>query len=215
MNDAHIAAIISAASAIGGVILGNSFVAIKESLKDRKKDKRESSYLAILVVSHLDRFANGCWYVAKDDGEIEGRPAGGNGEYWMPTVKAPEFLPLEIEVEWRVLPKGLMYDILQIPDKREHIENRLSSIWDYDDGPDYSEYFFARQRHYAELGLQVSAVAKRLRVHAGMPIEGALTGGGNREAALQKVLDQIDALEAENAKRRAEERMPLIVVPQQ
>lgn len=215
MNDAHIASIISAVAGISGVILGNSLVAIKESLKDRKKDARDSSYLAILVVSHLDRFANGCGYVAKDNGEIDGRPAGGNGEYWKPTAKSPQFLPLEIDVEWRVLPKELMYEIFQIPDKREHIENRLSGIWEYGDWPDHSEFFLTRQRDYAELGLHVSAVAKRLREHARMPVEGALTDGENRESSLQAVIDQIDALREANAKRRVEELKRLNVVPQQ
>lgn len=139
MTDAHIAAIISAVAGITGVILGNSFVAIKEWLKDHKKDERDSAYLAILVVSHLDRFASGCWYVALDDGTSEGRPAG--GEYHQVTVSAPEFLPLEIRVEWKVLPKDLMYDILQIPDKREHIENRLTGIWKFDDPPEYTDFF--------------------------------------------------------------------------
>lgn len=79
MNDTHIAAIIGAGAGIFGTLLGNSFVAIKEWLANRKKEKRDSSYLAILVVSHLDRFANSCMHVALDDGTEYGRPAG-NGE---------------------------------------------------------------------------------------------------------------------------------------
>lgn len=176
MNDAHIAAIIGAGAGITGVILGNSFVAIKEWWKDRKKDQRDSAYLAILVVSHLDRFASRCWHVALDDGMSEGRPAG--GEYHHVTVSAPEFLPLEIRVEWKVLPKDLMYDILQIPDKREHIENRLSGVWEFDDPPEYTDFFWTRQRDYAELGLHVSAVAKKLRIYADMPVEASPPGDG-------------------------------------
>lgn len=215
MNDAHIAAIISAVSGITGVILGNSFVAIKESLKDRKKDERDLNYLAILVVSHLDRFVNSCWYVAKDDGTIEGRPAGGNGEYWKATASAPEFKPLEIDVEWKVLPKELMYDILQISDKRDYLQSRLASIWEYDDGPEYSDYFSTRQSEYAQLGLHVSAVARRLREHSGMPIGVPDAGGWVREAALQKVIDQVEAQRMENAKRAAETWAALDAASQQ
>jgi hypothetical protein len=201
MNDAHIAAIIGAGAGITGVILGNSFVAIKEWLKDRKKDERDSAYLAILVVSHLDRFANGCWYVALDDGTSEGRPAG--GEYHHVTVSAPEFLPLEIRVEWKVLPKDLMYDILQIPDKREHIENRLTGVWEFDDPPEYTDFFWTRQRDYAQLGLRVSAVAKKLRIYANMPIETSPPGDWNREVSLQEVIDKVDAERAAYEKRLA------------
>jgi hypothetical protein len=62
-------------------------------------------------VSHLDRFANACLGVAHDDGTTYGAPAGKNGQHEV-TVAAPEFKPLDIEVEWKVLPKDLMYDIL-------------------------------------------------------------------------------------------------------
>ena len=72
MNDAHIAAIISAIAGIAGVILGNSFAAIKEWVVKRKRDERDGAYLAILVVSHLDNFANGCLHVAL--GKIGARP---------------------------------------------------------------------------------------------------------------------------------------------
>lgn len=204
MTDAHIAAVISAGAGITGVLLGNSFVAIKEWFKDSKKDERDCAYLAILVVSHLDRFASGCWHVALDDGTSEGRPAGRNSEYHEVTVSAPEFLPLEIKVEWKVLPKDLMYDILKIPDKREHIENRLSGVWAFDDPPDYADFFWARQRDYAELGLHVSATAKKLRRYADMPIEVSSPGEWNRDVSLQEVIDRIDAERAAYEKRRGE-----------
>lgn len=204
MTDAHIAAIISATAGITGVLLGNSFVAVKEWWKDSKKDERDSAYLAILVVSHLDRFANRCGHVALDDGTSEGEPAGRNREYHQVTVNAPEFLPLEIKVEWKVLPKDLMYDILQIPDKREHIENQLSGVWEFDEPPDYTDFFWTRQRSYAELGLHVSAIAKRLRMYADMPIEASPPGDWNREVSMQEVIDKIGAKRAANEKRVGE-----------
>lgn len=215
MNDAHIASIISAVAGISGVILGNSFVAIKESLKDRKKDKRDLHYLGILVVSHLDRFANGCWHVAKDDGTIEGRPAGGEGSYWQATVSAPEFSPLEIDVEWKVLPKELMYDILQIPDRREHVQNKVSTAWEYDDQPDYPDYFSTRQREYAVLGLHVSDVARRLRKHANLPFDEPAPGGWIRDASLEMIIENIDTQRKANTKRDLEMAQALIAASQQ
>ena len=200
MNDAHIAAIISAVSGISGVILGNSFVAIKESLKDRKKDKRDLNYLAILVVSHLDRFVSGCWSIAMDDGTSEGRPAGRDGSR-QTTVTPPEFLPLEINVEWKVLPKDLMYEILEIPDRRERLESHLSGIAEFEGPPDYTDFFWTRMHDYAELGLHVSAVAKRLRKHAGLPIEEPAGDEWNRETDFQKVIEKIDVWRAEQEKR--------------
>lgn len=206
----HISSIITAGAGITGVLLGNFFVAIKEWAVTRKKDARDSAYLAILVVSHLDRFANGCLHVALDDGTDQGQPAGGDGEFHEPTVSAPEFSPLDIKVEWKVLPKDLMYEILQIPDKRDGIENRLAGILEFDyDPPDFPDYFWARRRDYAELGLHASDLAKKLRKHAGMPITRARLGEWNRDTAMQEVMDLIDAKRAEKDKRDKES--PLIL----
>lgn len=97
-----------------------------------------------------------------------------------------------------------MYDILQIPDKREHIENRIIGIREFDDPPDYSEFFWARQRDYAELGLHVSAVAKKLQKHAGLQIEESPPGEWNRDTAMQKIIDEIDKKRAAYEKRVAD-----------
>ena len=98
-----------------------------------------------------------------------------------------------------------MYDILQIPDKREHVENRLTDIAEFDDPPDYANYFSSRQRAYAELGLRASEVARNLRKHAGMPIEDHLVNGvWNRDVAMQNVVNELDEQKAAYEKSRAE-----------
>lgn len=158
------------------------------------------SYLAILVVSHLDRFTNRCWHVALDDGTSEGRPAGHDGTY-QTTVTVPDFKPLEIEVEWKALPRDLMYDILQIPDKQEHIQNGLANPG-FDDPPDYCEFFWTRQRAYAELGLYVSGVAERLRKYTGMPVVESRPGEWNRDVSLRETVDKVDKERAESETRQ-------------
>lgn len=210
LDSTHVSALIGAGAAIIGVLLGHLIVAVKEWWVARKKDQRDSAYLAILVVSHLDRFANGCMQVAHDDGTDQGQPAGNEGEFHAVTVKPPEFRPLEIEVEWKVLPKELMYEIFTIPDKREQIENQLAGIDEYDfDPPDFPEYFLTRRREYAELGIYVSAVAKKLRKHASMPIEMPGPGEWNRDDALRVVLESIGRKRAEREKRFAESEFDL------
>ncbi|CAG9238159.1 hypothetical protein PSP6_80001 [Paraburkholderia tropica] len=116
METGNVSAIISATAGISGVLLGNSFVAVKEWLVGRSKRQKDTAYLAIIVVSHLERFASGCLHVALDDGTESGRPAGNNGDGYVPTVRLPEFQPLDIGVEWKVLPQQLMYSILLLPD---------------------------------------------------------------------------------------------------
>ncbi|WP_175771237.1 hypothetical protein [Burkholderia ambifaria] len=193
MDTGNVSAVISAASGISGVLLGNSFVAVKEWLTNRSRRQKETAYLAIIVVSHLDRFANGCLHAALDDGTEYGRPAGRNEEEYTPTTTPPEFQPLDIDVEWKVLPKDLMYAILRLPDQKEKIQNTLAGIAEFDDDyPDHTEYFWSRRRAYADLGLQTSNLAQRLRRHAGMPLELPKPGEWSRDEDLRGVVKEID-----------------------
>ena len=203
MDAGNVSAIISALSGLTGVAIGAYLTHLREQHNAKIKDERDGSYLAILVASHLDRFANGCWSCALDDGTAYGQPAGEDGRY-QTTVEPPQFNPLEIDVEWKVLPKDLMYDILQIPSKREHITSRLAGIAEHSDPYDPGDYFWSRQRDYAELGLHTLAVAKRLRKHAGLPIDEAPSGEWNRADSLQGVIDDIDQKRAAYKKRLAE-----------
>jgi hypothetical protein len=205
LDTGNVSAIISATAGISGVILGNAFVAIKETLINRSKRKKDSEYLAIIVVSHLDRFANGCSHVAFDDGTEEGRPAGNHGEEYAPTVNPPEFQPLDIDVEWKVLPRDLMYAILRLPDQKEQIQSRLAGIAEFDnDYPDHAEYFWVRRRDYASLGLQASKLAMRLRKLGGLPLEEPEPGDWCRDQALRDVVEKIDE-EREAYERRMTE----------
>lgn len=204
MDSANVNAIISAISGLAGVGIGALLTHLQELRAEKIKDKRDTSYLAILVVTHLDRFANGCMSVAYDDGTSEGRPAGEDGIYHQTTARPPEFAPLDIKVEWGVLPRKLMYDILEIPAKQEHLENQLNSVWEFDNPPDYTEFFMRRRRDYADLGLKVSGVAKRLREFAQMPIEEGIPGDWNRDVAMQEIIDKLDAARAAYEKRQAE-----------
>ncbi|KVO77098.1 hypothetical protein WJ79_12345 [Burkholderia ubonensis] len=205
MDTGNVSAIISATAGISGVLLGNSFVAVKEWLTNRSKRQKETAYLAIIVVSHLDRFANGCLHVALDDGTEYGRPAGRNEEEYTPTTTPPEFQPLDINVEWKVLPQDLMYAILRLPDQKEKIQNTLAGIAAYDDDyPDHTEYFWTRRRAYADLGLQTSALANRLRRHAGMPLESPKPGEWCRDEELSDVVKMIDDKRDAHNRRLAE-----------
>lgn len=207
METGNVSAIISATAGISGVLLGNSFVAVKEWLVGRSKRQKDTAYLAIIVVSHLERFASGCLHVALDDGTESGRPAGNNGEECAPTVRPPEFQPLDIDVEWKVLPQQLMYSILLLPDQREQIQNRLVGIQEFDDDyPDHTEYFQARRRDYSELGLQASDLARRLRKHAGMHIEDPKPGVWSRDQELRDQIVRIDDERKEAERRIAEYR---------
>jgi len=203
MDTGNVSAIISAAAGISGVLLGNSFVAIKEILTNRSKARKDTAYLAIIVVSHLERFADGCSHVAYDDGTAYGAPAGKDGSCEA-TTKPPEFQPLDLDVDWRVLPRDLMYAILRLPSEREKIQSKLEGFSYDDDHPYYTEYFWVRRREYACLGLHASALERCLRKHAGMPIDVPKPGDWCRDKALRNVVTEIDEKRQASAQRLAE-----------
>lgn len=210
LDSGNISAIISGTAGIVGVVVGSSFVAIKEAIIGWRRRAKDRAYLAVLVVTHLDRFANACWHVALDDGSVEGRPAGKDGIFYQATTTVPTFQPLDIDVDWKVLPNDLMCAILALPARQEHLENQLESIHAFDDWPEYAEYFWSRRRDYAELGLHVSALAMALRRHAGMPTESMKSGGWDRDQSFNEVIAKVDSERAEYEKRLAQRPVPTL-----
>jgi hypothetical protein len=190
-----ISAVISASAGLGGVWLGGRLTSEREEARERERNKKETAYLAIFVVAHLDRFADNCLRVAHDDGTEDGRPAANNGCHEV-TVAPPTFDPLVFEVNWKALPAGLMYDILGLPHRVEQLQHHLSGVGEYDDPPEYTEFFWARQHGYAVLGLEVSEIAQRLREHAELPPRPPNPNGWDRDAALLGIREKISGEQA-------------------
>lgn len=192
MDSGNISAIISASAGIGGVLLGNSFLTLKEVIFNNKKKKKDITYLTIIVTSHLERFANGCMSVANDDGKEYGTPAGEDGVTYVTTTTAPNFSPLEIDVEWKLLPSHLLYLILRLPDEIEHLENYLNNILKYsNDFPENTEFFQQRRIGYAELGLKASKISKDLFNYSKLSFEEPASNDWDRDKELSKVIEKI------------------------
>jgi hypothetical protein len=155
--------------------------------------------LAILVVAHLDSFVDDCVQVAFDDGTSEGRPAGDGHTFSQATVSLPTLDLLSLDVDWKVLPATLMYNVLGLPHRVQQIATRLQAPG-FDDPPDFSEFFHERQYRFAVLGLEVSKLARELRTHAKLPAPHGEAAEWDRDALLN---NQITSLEAEYAARAA------------
>jgi hypothetical protein len=179
------------ASALGGVFLGGYLTTRREKDKEEKRVKTEASYLAILLVAHLDRFASACLDVAYDDGTSQGHPAGEGGFYEI-TVTAPTFDPLSLSgVDWKVLPADLMYGVLNLPYKTEQLNKRIGEAWEFDTPPDFAEMFWTRQMGFAQLGLEVSELTRKLRKHAGLPAEKAREDKWDRDVHLNDIMSKL------------------------
>ncbi|CAE6843983.1 hypothetical protein R69658_06854 [Paraburkholderia aspalathi] len=165
---AFVPSIISAVSGLAGVALGGVLTSSRERSRELSANAKAADYLAILVVAHLDRFVDACVDVVGDDGTAYGQPAGKGGEHEV-TVDRPRFDPLAIDVDWKSLPAELMYPILNLPYRIETLEHHISSIAEHDTPPDYAAFFWERQHGYAVMGIEVSALAARLRENAKLP----------------------------------------------
>ena len=104
----------------------------------------------------------------------------------------PDFDPHKIDVNWRILPPDLIYELFAIRSRRESIDSYLDNPG-FDDPPDYSEFFWWRGFLYAQLGQRVSAIALRLRKAGGIPDEVLNPGDWSRDEAFAEVIEKYNA----------------------
>ena len=120
----------------------------------------------------LDRFISGCVNVVGDDGLWQGMPdKDGYSRIQEPT---PEFLPQNLEVEWKSLPVNEMYEILNFPVEIENANSIIDSTFEHAASPpDFSEGFEERQYQYSILGCRANDLANKLRKLSKLPEKNA------------------------------------------
>ncbi|HFG2217241.1 TPA: hypothetical protein ACGF9Q_003641, partial [Vibrio cholerae] len=88
------------------VILGGLFgfllTILKELAAEKKSKAAETYYLSIIVTSRIEQFIVGCREVVTDNGTVDQ-----NG-YTYYHSQTPSFTPLELEVDWKILPQELL-----------------------------------------------------------------------------------------------------------
>ena len=149
-----------------GVVVGSFLAIAKDSFAAWKQRKQEGSYSAIRLICILHEYADHCVDVVKDNGTIQGMPAGRTAdgqEYYEPQVREPEPPHYPEDIAWRSLPKDLMYQVLGLANKARTTGRHIEGTYEYvATPPDYSEFFEARQEGYAKLGYDALHLAERL-----------------------------------------------------
>ena len=186
--------LITAVSGLGGVWLGALLTAKREASREEIRAAKDVSYLAILVVAHLDLVINGCVDVAGDDGSEYGGPSRSDG-YYIAIKKRPTFEPLSLDVEWKCLPADLMYKILNLPYSIAVLDRKIDNAIEYDSPPMFDDYFWERQHGYAALGLTVVELAHQLRQQAGLPTH---VDGWDRVGYLKDKKQQFEEMREKN-----------------
>jgi len=153
-----------------GVILGIVLTVFKEWWFDKAKSRKELEFLSINVICMLDSFVSSCVDIVCDDGLVYGQynDQGSRSKQ----VKAPDFQPQELDVNWKCLPRYLMYEVLNLRSEIEIANRQISAVFEYGDGaPDYYDAFQERQFQYASLGLKAHFITQKLRKTAKFPPE--------------------------------------------
>ena len=182
---------IAAASGLGGVVVGAWLTDRRERDLEKKRIAKEIGYLAILINAHLARCITACLQVAYDDGTSEGHPSSNGRISRKNMTSIPLFDPLNLDLDWKILPQNLLQEILELPYKIERLDSGHDDILVYPTPPDVADYFEARQLDFAQLGVAISALAHRLCLHAGMSPKEPTAGDLSTVSRLVERRDQL------------------------
>jgi hypothetical protein len=149
-----------------GVIVGIFLKWLIDWIGQVMKNKKDAEHLAVHVICLLNKFVAGCAAVVEDNGQPD------SSGVWKPNTVRPNFEPDTAKVEWKSLPKELMYQVLMLPNRIEVANLKINAVDEYVAyGPDYCDFFEERQFQYAMLGIRAAEAADALRKHAALPSE--------------------------------------------
>lgn len=155
----------SAVFGLIGVVIGSFLTIAKELWFQHQRFKKDATFLSIKVSCELLKFAGSCASVAGDHGEEDDKG------YWIARTSTPDFKPEAFDVEWKALPSGLMFEVLDLPFLIEQADEEIADVYEHAASPpDYAEWYEERQLQYATLGLLALKLAQRLRAHTGLPL---------------------------------------------
>lgn len=152
--------LITAGAAIVAVMLTHRFTLKREKQASEDKQKRERYFIATELVFMLEQFAENCASVARDNGSD-------HEHAFAPSHPLPELDYEAVTGDWRTLPVRLMYQLRELPVLKSESDRTIASA-DFI-GPEYDEFFEARQYEYTRLGLKAVILARRLRKLTGFP----------------------------------------------
>ena len=143
-----------------GVLIGSAITWFQAVWANKQELDRSARYLAIRITCILDKYAEDCAAVVRDDGLSYGQrtPEG----CLEPQVKAPGPPVYPDDVDWKSIDHETMYKILSFPADVESSESIISAAWEVAHSPDYEEWFEERAFWYSQWGLAALALTEDL-----------------------------------------------------
>ncbi len=175
-----------------GVLIGLGVNTGKEVVFARSKRKADEVYLSIMVGAYLSQYILKCFAIANDDGRSNDPWHDDSDDERSAQVKEPEFKPLEMQVEWKVLSAQLLFDIMDIPHEQKRIEGSIYGEFVMnDDRPHHTDAFWKRREMWAYHGLRVSEIADRLRKLTGLNPSGSVEGDWTVDDGLREAIEKV------------------------
>lgn len=175
-----------AIAAFLGAVIGSGILLFRDWIASAFNARKRAKYLAIRVVTTLDRFTDQCAMIASDDGYLE----GGKGEPRL-TTAAPTPVIFPDDVDWRSIDHQLAYEILALGNKIYDAEQAINFAANFSTASDPERYIEERRYQYAKLGLEASRLGRNLRdthdLHRQTFVE------WNPEQKLEQTLTEIEA----------------------
>lgn len=141
-----------------GAVIGSGLLLFRDWFASALDTRKRAKYLAIRVVTILDRFVDQCAVVSIDDGNLEG---------WRDertvTTDAPAPVIFPADVDWRSIDHLLAYDLLALDNNIHDAKQAISATSEFSSPPDHEEYYEARRYHHALLGIEAARLARTLR----------------------------------------------------
>ncbi len=149
-------------------MIDSMIVFAKEWWFDHRQNKKDKEYLCIKISSTFDKFIRNGYDVVCDDGLFQGGYDSDGCR--SPQVLLPKFESELANVNWKLLPVELMYEILDFPNEVESANYKINGVIEYESyPPDYKEIFDERQYQYAILCVKAFEIVSTLRKEAKIP----------------------------------------------
>ncbi|MCY1215944.1 hypothetical protein D9M72_278010 [compost metagenome] len=151
------------ASLIGvgvGVIAANGAKFVEHYFQRR----RAAQYLAVRVITTLDRFLAGCVLVAGDRGKTA---SDSDGIYVVPSAPLPTLELDSLDVDWKSIEPSLAYAVLDLPNQVAAAVRAVSESFEPTNVP--ADDYDVRQFQFARLGIVAYEVISRLAQVGSLP----------------------------------------------